>query len=48
MNNFLQDFQSRVPGQSLKKYGFVSYLKDMVEAPDPVLAYMCQQGYNRA
>jgi len=40
-----QDFQSRVPGQSLKKYGFVSYLKDMVEAPDPVLAYMCQQ-YN--
>jgi len=38
----LDYYTPRVPGESLTKYGFVSYLKDMVVAPDPVLAYMCQ------
>jgi len=38
-------FKSRVPAAQLANLGFVSYLKDMVQAPGPVLAYMCQQ-YN--
>lgn len=38
----LEYYAPRVPGESLTKYGFVSYLKDMVVAPEPVLAYMCQ------
>ena len=34
---------SRVPADRLANYGLVSYVKDMVQAPGPVLAYMCQQ-----
>ena len=38
-----ETFKSRVPAAQLANLGFVSYLKDMVQAPGPVLAYMCQQ-----
>ena len=36
-------FTAQVPADSLKPYGLTSYLKEMVNAPPPVLAFMCQQ-----
>ena len=41
----ISDFVPRVPPGQLKQFGLVSYLKDMVQAPDAVLSYMCQQAY---
>ena len=43
-------FTARVAAKTLKPLGLVSYLKEMVQAPSPVLAYMCQQvivSYNK-
>ena len=34
-------FNPPVPVHSLKRFGFISYLKDLVSAPDSVMAYMC-------
>ena len=42
-NRSAQDFRARVTADQLKDFKLVSYLKDMVQAPDRVLAYMCQQ-----
>ena len=39
----LDCFTPNVPGEQLQQYGLVDYLRDMVQAPDKVLAYMCQQ-----
>ena len=42
--------QSRSPPgrASLMKYGFISYLKEMVTAPDSVMAFMCHNyGFHR-
>ncbi|XP_062563609.1 structural maintenance of chromosomes protein 5 [Armigeres subalbatus] len=36
------NYQSRLPIQSLQRYGFYSYLIDMVEAPFPILNYLCK------
>ncbi|XP_067932428.1 structural maintenance of chromosomes protein 5-like isoform X2 [Watersipora subatra] len=35
-------YQPPSPIHRYSHYGFHSYLKDMVEAPDPVLAYLCE------
>lgn len=35
-------YKSRLPIQSLERYGFHSYLIDMVEAPFPILNYLCK------
>ena len=37
------EFIARTPAEQLQGYGLISYLKEMVQAPDKVLAYMCQQ-----
>jgi len=34
-------YQPSIPADSLRQYGFISYLKEMVTAPDSVMAYMC-------
>ena len=34
-------FNPPVPEHTLKRFGFISYLKDLVSAPDSVMAYMC-------
>ena len=34
-------FNPPVPEHTLKRFGFVSYVKDLVSAPDSVMAYMC-------
>ena len=55
MNTFLdcggrRCLQSRSPPgrASLMKYGFISYLKEMVTAPDSVMAFMCHNyGFHR-
>jgi len=36
------EFQPQIPSNELKSFGFVSYLREMVTAPDRVMAYMCQ------
>jgi len=38
-------YTAQVPAETLKQYGLTSYLKEMVNAPPPVLAFMCHQ-YN--
>ena len=35
-------YNAPVHEQTLKKFGFVSYLKDLVSAPDSVMAFMCR------
>jgi len=37
------EFIARTPPEQLQGYGLIFYLKEMVQAPDKVLAYMCQQ-----
>ena len=37
----LQDFQPNIPESNLRRLGFVSYLKNLVSAPDKVMAFMC-------
>jgi len=37
-----KEYQPNIPSNSLTSFGFISYLKDMVTAPDSVMAYMCQ------
>eukprot|EP00088_Acartia_fossae_P007559 TRINITY_DN1355_c0_g1_i1.p1 TRINITY_DN1355_c0_g1~~TRINITY_DN1355_c0_g1_i1.p1 ORF type:complete len:1045 (-),score=359.52 TRINITY_DN1355_c0_g1_i1:421-3555(-) len=37
------NLQSRVPASSLRSMGFVGYVKDMLEAPQPVINYICDQ-----
>ena len=39
----LSDFQAPIRAEELKRWSFVSYLKDLVEAPDQVLSFMCEQ-----
>lgn len=39
----ISKFTPRVPAETLKQYGLISYVKEMVNAPPPVLAFMCQQ-----
>ena len=34
-------FKPPVPEHTLKRFGFISYVKDLVSAPDSVMAYMC-------
>eukprot|EP00092_Neocalanus_flemingeri_P024188 GFUD01026235.1.p1 GENE.GFUD01026235.1~~GFUD01026235.1.p1 ORF type:complete len:1076 (+),score=430.02 GFUD01026235.1:59-3286(+) len=36
-----KEYQPNIPSTSLAQYGFISYLREMVTAPDSVLAYMC-------
>ncbi|XP_072114208.1 structural maintenance of chromosomes protein 5 [Mobula birostris] len=31
------------PIQELKSYGFVSYLRELIDAPEPVMSYLCEQ-----
>ena len=38
----LQQFRPQIDGRDLKKFGFLSYLVDLVTGPDQVLAYMCR------
>jgi len=38
----IDSYQPRVPVEELQPLGLVSYLKDVVQAPAPTLAYMCQ------
>lgn len=35
-------YQPNIPPENLKSFGFISYLREMVTAPDCVMAYMCQ------
>jgi len=41
-NKDISEFQAPASGNSLSKFGFISYLKDLVSAPESVLTYMCQ------
>ncbi|KAL6092464.1 hypothetical protein STEG23_022810 [Scotinomys teguina] len=41
-----QDFIDKAPSRSLnelKQYGFFSYLRELFDAPDPVMSYLCCQ-----
>ncbi|XP_069778614.1 structural maintenance of chromosomes protein 5 isoform X2 [Narcine bancroftii] len=31
------------PIQELQRYGFVSYLRELIDAPEPVMSYLCDQ-----
>ena len=39
----LQEFIPNINGKDLRKFGFVSYVKDLISAPDKVVSYMCKQ-----
>ena len=39
----LQEFTPRLEGEELRRFGFVSYVKDLISAPDQVLAFLCRQ-----
>merc|ERR1719300_65254 len=44
-NRGSNEFQPQMDASMLQRYGFIAYLKQLVTAPDSVLAYMCQN-YN--
>ena len=39
----LEEFKPNVSEAALRNYNFIAYLKDLVSAPDQVLAFICQQ-----
>jgi len=41
-NKDISEFTPPVSANSLRNFGFISYLKDLVSAPPSVMAYMCQ------
>ena len=41
----LRDFKPGIPLRTLQQYGFQQLLLDVVEAPEPVLAFFCQYHY---
>lgn len=38
----LRDYQSAIPFQTLRQYGFQRMMIDLIDAPEPVLCYFCQ------
>ena len=39
----LRSYQAPIRGEELKRWSFISYLKDLVDAPNEVLSFMCHQ-----